>query len=189
MGCVTEEPVINDESARLNFTNEGGVAGTTRLLKNITGMWILEQCRREWKAMGKDYSHPELISMARSIDDRPERYNAPSGRSSALSIFNPDDEKFQNPDSMLAEVRNGREMTDAEIVWTIYHSLAHRYGEVFRMLQSLAPYKIGALYVIGGGVQNRYLLDLTEQAIGVPVIAGTTEATALGNIRVQSSAC
>lgn len=187
MGCVTEEPVINDESARLNFTNEGGVAGTTRLLKNITGMWILEQCRREWKAMGKDYSHPELISMARSIDDRPERYNAPSGRSSALSIFNPDDEKFQNPDSMLAEVRNGRKMTDAEVVWNIYHSLAHRYGEVFRMLQSLAPYKIGALYVIGGGVQNKYLLQLTEQAVGVPVIAGPSEATAIGNIMVQAA--
>lgn len=196
MGCVTDEPVITDESARLNFTNEGGVAGTTRLLKNITGMWILEQCRKEWAAQGKDYSHPELIAMAQSVHKGsvPPKC-APSGiaRGSdpecSLDLFNPDEPRFANPESMLAEVRNGREMTDAEIVWTIYHSLANRYGEVFRMLQSLAPYEIGALYVIGGGVQNRYLLNLTEKAVGVPVIAGTTEATALGNIRVQMGAC
>ena len=172
MGCVTDEPVITDESVQLNFTNEGGVDGTTRLLKNITGMWILEQCRKEWLAQGKDYSHPQLIQMAQSVDKEQR-------------LFNPDEARFANPPSMLDEVRKGRDMNDAEMVWTIYHSLAHRYGEVFRMLQSLAPYPIGALYVIGGGVQNKYLLRLTEQAVGVPVIAGTSEATALGNIRIQ----
>ena len=172
MGCVTDEPVITDYSARLNFTNEGGVDGTTRLLKNITGMWILEQCRKEWFAQGKDYSHPQLIQMAQSVDKEQR-------------LFNLDEARFANPPSMLDEVRNGQDKNDAEVVWTIYHSLAHRYGEVFRMLQSLAPYPIGALYVIGGGVQNQYLLRLTEQAVGIPVVAGTSEATALGNIRIQ----
>jgi len=179
MGIVTDEPVITDETARLNFTNEGGVSGTTRLLKNITGMWILEQCRKEWQAQGKNYSYPQLVEMAQSIDEKLHAGSDP------MCSFNPDEVRFANPESMLAEVCGGREMTDAEIVWTIYHSLAHRYGEVFRMLQSIAPFEIGALYVIGGGVQNTYLLQLTEQAVGVPVIAGTTEATALGNIRVQ----
>ena len=180
MGCVTDEPVITKESARLNFTNEGGVDGTTRLLKNITGMWILEQCRKEWSAQGKEYSHPQLIQMAQSVDEKRLSISAYE-----CSLFNPDEARFANPSSMLDEVRKGQEMNDAETVWTIYHSLAHRYGEVFRMLQTLAPYPIGALYVIGGGVQNKYLLSLTEQAVGVPVIAGTSEATALGNIRIQ----
>lgn len=173
MGIVTDEPVITDESARYNFTNEGGVDGTTRLLKNITGMWILEQCRKEWAAQGKEYSYPELVQMAQSV----------KGKSKHL--FNPDEPRFANPPSMLAEVVNGAEMSDAEIIWAIYNSMARRYGEVFRMMQSLAPWPIGCLYVIGGGVQNKYLLELTEKAVGVPVIAGPSEATAIGNIMVQ----
>lgn len=175
MGIVTDEPVISEESCRLNFTNEGGVNGTTRLLKNITGMWILEQCRKEWAAEGKEYSYSELVQMAQSV----------KGKSKHL--FNPDEPRFANPPSMLAEVVNGAEMSDAEIIWAIYNSMAHRYGEVFKMMQSLAPWPIECLYVIGGGVQNKYLLQLTEQAVGVPVIAGPSEATAIGNIMVQAA--
>jgi sugar (pentulose or hexulose) kinase len=89
---------------------------------------------------------------------------------------------------MIAEVQGAYTMTDNEIVWTIFHSLAKRYGEVFQMLQSLSPWTIEALYVIGGGVNNKYLLDLTEKAVGVPVIPGTVEATTLGNIIMQKSA-
>jgi len=173
MGTVTDEPVITPESAQLNFTNEGGVGGTTRLLKNITGMWILEQCRKEWSKQGKDYGHPELIRMAESVKEIP-------------ALFNPDEPRFANPDSMLAEVTNGRAMSDAEIVCCIFHSLANRYGEVFRMLQSLLPDPISALYIIGGGARNQLLNHLTEQAVGVPVRLGSTEATAVGNVRVQS---
>lgn len=172
MGIVSDHPLIHEQSARMNFTNEGGIAGTVRVLKNITGMWIIEQCRKEWIAQGKDYSHPQLIEMAKSVD-------TPS------TLFNPDDVRFDNPQSMLAEVRNGRTMTDAEIVACVFHSLASRYGEVFRMLQKLAPWKIGALYIIGGGARNTYLNQLTEQAVGVPVLTGAVEATALGNIQVQ----
>ena len=173
MGIVTDEPVISDESCRLNFTNEGGVKGTTRLLKNITGMWILEQCRKEWAAQGKEYSYPDLVAMAQSMKGKPDY------------IFNPDDPRFANPVSMLREVQGGRSMSDEETVWAIYNSLANRYGEVFRMMQNLAPWPIERLYVIGGGTRNAYLLNLTEQAVGVPVITGPAEATALGNIIVQ----
>ena len=173
MGIVADEPIISEESCRLNFTNEGGINGTTRLLKNITGMWILEQCRKEWKAQGKDYSYPELVAMAQSVKEG--------------QLFNPDEPRFANPASMLDEVRSGREMSDAQIIWSVYNSMAHRYGEVFHMLQSLAPWPIEVLYVIGGGVRNAYLMELTEKAIGVPVITGPSEATAIGNVLVQAS--
>jgi len=172
MGIVADEPIINELSAQMNFTNEGGVEGTIRVLKNITGMWILEQCRKEWANQGKAYAHAELIKMAESVVNIP-------------ALFNPDDARFANPDSMLSEVRNGRSLTDAEVVACIFHSLAHRYGEVFRMLQQLAPWEIGALYIIGGGARNTYLNRLTQQAVGVPVIPGFIEATAVGNIQIQ----
>lgn len=173
MGIVTDEPVISDESCRLNFTNEGGVKGTTRLLKNITGMWILEQCRKEWASQGVEYSYPQLVAMAQSTKGKPDY------------IFNPDAPRFANPVSMLREVQGGRSISDEETAWAIYNSLANRYGEVFRMMQNLAPWPIERLYVIGGGTRNAYLLNLTEQAVGVPVITGPAEATAIGNIIVQ----
>lgn len=172
MGIVADEPIINELSSQMNFTNEGGVDGTIRVLKNITGMWILEQCRKEWVSQGKTYAHAELITMAESVTNIPE-------------LFNPDEGRFANPSSMLSEVRNGRLLTDAEVVACIFHSLAHRYGEVFRMLQKLAPWEIGALYIIGGGARNSYLNRLTQKAIGVPVIPGFIEATAVGNIQIQ----
>lgn len=173
MGTVTDQPVITPRSLELNFTNEGGVEGTTRLLKNITGMWILEQCRKEWAAQGKDYSHPQLIEMAQSAE--------------AYEIFNPDETRFANPASMIEQVKNGHDLSEAQIVASIFHSLAHRYGEVFAMLQSLVPETIGALYIIGGGARNQYLNQLTAQAVGVPVLIGSTESTALGNILIQKN--
>ena len=100
-------------------------------------------------------------------------------------IFNPDAPRFANPVSMLREVQGGRSISDEETAWAIYNSLANRYGEVFRMMQNLAPWPIERLYVIGGGTRNAYLLNLTEQAVGVPVITGPAEATAIGNIIVQ----
>lgn len=174
MGTVTDLPIINADTARLNFTNEGGVGGTTRLLRNITGMWIIEQCRKEWAAKGTAYSYEEILRMAESVDPIP-------------SLFNPDEPRFANPASMLGEVCNGRVLTDAQIVACVFHSLANRYGEVFRMLQSLLKEEIGCLYIVGGGVKNSLLNRLTQQAVGVPVIPGSPEATALGNILVQLS--
>ncbi len=181
MGVVSEQPVITDDSYRLNFTNEGGVGQTSRVLKNITGMWILEQCRREWKEQGKDYSHEELIRMAEKTD----LLSAGNER----WLFNPDEQRFANPQSMFAEVHQTMDRKDdALTVWTVYYSLAKRYGEVFRMLQELTPWRIEKLCVIGGGARNSYLNRLTERAIGIPVITGSTEATALGNILIQKQA-
>ncbi len=177
MGIEVPEPIINEESARLNFTNEGGIEGTTRFLKNITGMWLLEQCRKVWKAEGKDYSYPELVEMAKSEASFPGR-------------INPDDPRFAAPENMVQEIANqvGNDVSDAQIVSCIYHSLADRYKEVLDMLQRFAPFKIEKLHIIGGGSANDLLNQWTADAIGIPVVAGPTEATAIGNVMMQAKA-
>ncbi len=171
MGIEVPAPIISEESARLNFTNEGGIEGTTRFLKNITGMWLLEQCRKVWKGEGKDYSYAQLQEMALSEKDFPGR-------------IQPDDPRFANPENMVEEI--GADPTDAQIVSCIYHSLAERYKEVLAMLQGFAPFKIDKLHIIGGGSANDLLNQWTADAIGLPVIAGPTEATAIGNILMQA---
>ena len=182
MGIEVDEPIINEKSARLNFTNEGGIEGTTRFLKNITGMWLVEQCRKKWLAQGKDYSYAEMTQMAESA-------KAYSGR------INPDDPRFANPADMETKIRNAladngfsAPADDAEMLSCIYHSLAERYCEVLGMLQEMAPFQIEKLHIIGGGSANELLNQWTADAIGMPVVAGPTEATAIGNLMVQAKA-
>lgn len=191
MGIEVPGPIINEESARLNFTNEGGIEGTTRFLKNITGMWLLEQCRAVWKASGKDYSYKDLVEMAKSAEAFPGR-------------INPDDPRFAAPENMVEEILRSAQddksdaqddkggaqddMTDAEIVSCIYHSLAERYREVLEMLKGFAPFKIEKLHIIGGGSANELLNQWTADATGLHVVAGPAEATAIGNIMMQAKA-
>ena len=182
MGIEVPEPIINATSERLNFTNEGGIEGTTRFLKNITGMWLVEQCRKKWIAQGKDYSYDEMTAMAKSAKAYTDR-------------INPDDPRFANPTDMEIEIKNAladkgyaTPVNDAEILSCIYHSLAERYKEVLDMLQEVAPFKIEKLHVIGGGSANELLNQWTANAIGMPVVAGPTEATAIGNLMVQAKA-
>ena len=177
MGIEVPAPVINAESARLNFTNEGGIEGTTRFLKNITGMWLLEQCRKVWKAEGKDYSYPELVAMARSEAAFPGR-------------INPDDPRFAAPENMVEEILRSvqDDLSDAQIVSCIYHSLADRYKEVLGMLRSFAPFPVEKLHIIGGGSANDLLNPWTADATGLPVVAGPVEATAIGNLMMQAKA-
>ena len=182
MGIEVPEPIITEQSARLNFTNEGGIEGTTRFLKNITGMWLVEQCRKKWVAQGHDYSYDEMTKMALSAK-------------AYAGCINPDDPRFANPPDMEAEIKaaladNGfvAPANDAEMLSCIYHSLAERYKEVLDMLQEVAPFKIEKLHVIGGGSANELLNQWTTDAIGIPVVAGPTEATAIGNLMVQAKA-
>ena len=182
MGIEVPEPIINANSERLNFTNEGGIEGTTRFLKNITGMWLVEQCRKKWTAQGKDYSYAEMTAMAQSAKDYQGR-------------INPDDPRLAHPADMEAEIRNAlfdksfaAPANDAEMLSCIYHSLVERYKEVLEMLQEVAPFKIEKLHVIGGGSANDLLNQWTADAIGMPVVAGPTEATAIGNLMVQAKA-
>ena len=185
MGIEVPSPIVTEASARENFTNEGGIEGTTRFLKNITGMWLLEQCRAVWKAAGKDYGYAELMAMAASEADFPGRINA-------------DDPRFANPENMVEEIKAAMEsrhsrpdresLTDAQVVSCIYHSLADRYAEVLGLLKEFSPWPIDKLHIIGGGSANELLNQWTADAIGLPVVAGPVEATAIGNVMLQAKA-
>ena len=182
MGIETPAPIINEESTRLNFTNEGGIDGTTRFLKNITGMWILEQSRKVWAAAGRTYNYGEMEKMARSEAGFP-------------SLINPDDPRFAAPanmveaiDSYLRETGQPVPEGDAQYIACIYRSLADRYKEVVDMLQTFAPFPIEKLHVIGGGSANDTMSQWTADALGIPVVAGPTEATAIGNVMIQARA-
>ena len=174
MGIETPTPVINEESTRLNFTNEGGIDGTTRFLKNITGMWLLEQSRKVWASAGRTYTYAQLEAMAQSEAAFPGR-------------INPDDPRFAAPADMVEEIEAViGPSTDAQVVSCIYHSLADRYKEVVDMLQTFASFPIEKLHVIGGGSANDTMSQWTADALGIPVVAGPTEATAIGNVMIQA---
>ncbi|WP_302604664.1 rhamnulokinase family protein [uncultured Alistipes sp.] len=180
MGIELPEPVIDDRTYTLNFTNEGGVDGTARLLKNITGMWLLEQCRTAWAREGKEYSYTDIMRMTEAA--------APSG-----ATIDPDAAEFAAPTDMPAAIRaycRDHGLTepadDAATMRLIFDSLAAKYAEVLQKLRQLAPFDIECLHVIGGGAQNELLNRLTATACGIPVVAGPTEATALGNVMVQA---
>nr|WP_320057388.1 rhamnulokinase family protein [uncultured Bacteroides sp.] len=178
MGVEAEAPVVNAETEALNFTNEGGVEGTIRLLKNICGMWLLERCRAEWG----ETSYPDLIAEAKAAE--PFR-----------SIINPDDALFANPTHMEKAIfgyceATGQPVPDtrARIVRCIFESLALRYRQVLENLSKLSPRPVETLHVIGGGSRNDLLNQFTANSTGVTVIAGPSEATAIGNVMVQAMA-
>ena len=180
MGIEVQEPVITDETYQLNFTNEGGAEGTTRFLKNITGMWLLEQCRKEWEAAGQKYTYSEIVELSASV-------------TGFQSVIDPDHPSFANPDSMTYAIidycaRNGQKIParPGEFIRCIFDSLVLKYKDVLNDLQKVAPFQIEKLHVIGGGSQNRLLNQMIADAIGLPVVAGPSEATVLGNVMMQA---
>lgn len=180
MGIEVKEPIVTEESFDLNFTNEGGVDGTIRFLKNITGMWLLEQCRKEWAEDGKQYPYPEIVALSDSVEG-------------FRFLVDPDDCSFANPDCMTKAItdyclKTGQSApkTHADYIRCIFDSLALKYKYVLDRLQKLAPFKIEKLHVIGGGSQNKLLNQFTANSIGIPVVAGPSEATAIGNIMMQA---
>lgn len=182
MGIETNAPVINDESFALNFTNEGGVEGTIRFLKNICGMWLLERCRAEWGTEATENAYPKLIADAMAAD-------------AFVSFINPDAPDFANPASMVKAIQEYCRCTSqpvpetkAAITRCIFESLALRYRQVLDSLNKFAPAPISILHVIGGGSKNAMLNQFTSNALGIPVAAGPMEATAIGNIMMQAKA-
>lgn len=180
MGIETKDAIINDVSYERNFTNEGGIEGTTRFLKNICGMWLYERCRKEWTDAPK--SHTELIA---------EAMKQPAFQ----SIINPDDRMFANPPSMVEAIQaycreTGQHVPEgyAEICRCIFESLALRYRQVFGYLKEMSSFPIDVLHIIGGGSLNDYLNQFTSNSTGVEVLAGPQEGTALGNIMIQAKA-
>ena len=180
LGIELPSPVITDRARDLNFTNEGGVLGSTRLLKNIAGLWLLQSCRRDWAAGGQELSYDEIVSAAASVASEPG------------TVIDPDDPAFLNPPSMpkaIAEAcRRTEQATPAEpgaFARVIFDSLALKYRIVLEWLEELSGQKLSAIRVVGGGARNRLLNQLIADATGRAVIAGPVEATALGNLAMQ----
>ena len=180
LGIETQEAIINQKSFDYNFTNEGGIEGTTRFLKNICGMWLLERCRQEWTDAPADINQLNADAMTAE----PFR-----------SIINPDDPRFANPTSMVEAIKDYCRETHQPIpedyrqmARCIFESLALRYREVLGYLRELAPFPIERLHVIGGGSLNTHLMQMTADSIGIPVLTGPVEGTAIGNIMLQAKA-
>ena len=179
LGIETPDAIMNEESFRHNFTNEGGIEGTTRFLKNICGLWIFEQCRPELKDAPEGVA--ELVALCETSDME--------------SIIDPDAPCFAHPSSMRAAIDGYCQQTGQAVPQTagdycrvIFRSLALRYRQVVDILRGFAPFPIERLHVIGGGSQNRHLMQYTADALEMPVICGPVEGTALGNVLVQLKA-
>ena len=182
MGAEVPEPIISDKCLELNFTNEGGVQNTVRLLRNITGLWIVQECRRIWKRDGKDYRWDQLVEMAQQ---------APS----LQSCIHPNDSAFGAPTDMPETIqcfckRTSQPIpeTPGAIIRCSLESLALCYHRVLEWLEQLTSSTIDTVHVVGGGTQNKLLCQMTADACDRQVIAGPIEATAIGNIMMQAVA-
>jgi len=179
LGTELDAPLVTSEARVANFTNEGGVAGTTRLLKNIGGLWLLESCRREWAERGLPTDYEALLAAATTA--RPFR-----------SLVDPDAREFLHPPRMTEALaawcrRRGQPEPGepAAVARAVLESLAFKYRSVLESLEQLTGRAVTTIRVIGGGAQNRLLNQFTANATGRAVVAGPVEATALGNIGVQ----
>ena len=182
MGVEWPQPVITEQSRSMSFTNEIGYANSVRLLKNIIGLWIVQECRRQWQKEGKKYDYAALEQLAAS---------APP----LVSLINPDDPRFLAPDNMAQKIAEFCRETGqpvpadhAAYVRCIYESLALFYRLTLRRLEKLTGKKIETLHIVGGGSQSATLNQCAANALKIPVLAGPTECTALGNILVQALA-
>lgn len=183
VGIETKQPVISKEANEANLTNEGGVDGTIRVLKNVMGMWLIQECRREWARRGQELSFVQIVE---------EAEKAP-----AFSAFiDPDDERFVAPNDMPEKIaayckKTGQKVpqTIGETARIVYESLALKYRwTVEKLEQARGGKKINALHIVGGGSQNKMLNRMTADALGIPVITGPSEATAVGNLMMQAKA-
>jgi rhamnulokinase len=182
MGIESHEPIINEQSLKYDLTNEGGVCDTTLFLKNIMGMWLLQESRRQWAKAGKNYSYDELTNLA-------------SMAPALQSFVSVGDNRFLAPVNMVEcirsfcrEARQPVPQTDGEIVRCILESLALEYHWGMEKLRELSSRALPIIHIIGGGSRNRLLNQFTADATGCEVIAGPVEATAIGNILIQAIA-
>lgn len=180
MGVETAEPVISDDSLAFNFTNEGGVFGTMRLLKNIMGLWLVQECRRTWAAQGQELSYDELTRLAAE---------APAFG----PLVDPDHHDFLRPGNMPALIRDycqrtGQRapQTEGEVIRCALESLAAKYRWTLEKLEMMQGRRLDVIHIVGGGCQNGLLCQLTADATQRLVVAGPVEATAAGNVLLQA---
>ncbi|MGE5360082.1 MAG: rhamnulokinase [Bacteroidales bacterium] len=180
VGVERPATLINRDVAHHNFTNEGGVRGTTRFLKNVCGLWLLESCRKQWQAQGQAFDYDALLGGAAALHDSP-------------ALIWPDDPRFLNPPNMLEAIAaqlalTGQQMPTepAAVTRLILDSLALRYASVVRTIECLTGTRVEGVQIVGGGSQNAYLNQATATATGKPVLSGPVEATVIGNAVVQA---
>jgi len=180
MGIETPQPIISARGYELNFTNEGGVGGTVRVLKNIGGLWLVQECRRIWRQAGREYGWEELT---RRAGEGPP----------LLSLINPDASAFTAPRDMPAAIRDycgrsGQTVPSSEgaVIRTALESLALRYRMVLGMLEELNGGRLETIHIVGGGTHNRLLCQMAADACNRRVVAGPVEATAIGNVMLQA---
>lgn len=178
VGLERPAPVTTAAALAAGLTNEAGVAGTVRVLRNVMGLWLLQECRRAWSRGGRDWSYDELLAMAAAAP--------PFG-----PLVDPDDERFLRPGDLPAAIAAacGEPVTDpGRVARCVLESLALRYRWTLDRLEAVAGARIDVVHVVGGGARNRLLCQMTADATGRPVVAGPTEATAAGNLLVQAQA-
>jgi rhamnulokinase len=182
LGAELPTPIVTDAAREAGFTNEVGLGGTIRFLKNIAGLWVLQECRRAWEAAGQDFTYEELTRLA-----------VKSGPASAHISMK--DARFLSPGDMpqkitafCQETGQPAPVTPGQFARTILESLALTYAQTLRQLEGLTGRKFERLHIVGGGSRSQLLNQLAADAIGVPVITGPVEATAIGNILIQALA-
>jgi len=179
VGLEVDEPILTPEALAANVTNEGGVYGTYRLLKNVMGLWILRQCRLAWAASGVEYSYAKLVNMAAQAEP-------------LKSVFNINDPVFLTPGDHPQRIRGWclrtnqpAPETPGAFVRSILESLALAYREVLELVTDIADRQVSVIHIVGGGTQNQLLNQMTADATGLPVITGPIEAAVIGNALVQ----
>jgi rhamnulokinase len=182
VGLERQAPLITDATFEANLTNEGGVAGTTRLLRNVDGLWLLHECRRAWAAEGHDLGFDELTRLAEK---------APPLR----SLIDPNDPRFLAPGDLPGRIREacaetGQPMPEdaGAVVRCVLESLALKHAQTLELIRTATGMEPPEVHVVGGGALNGPLCEWTAAATGLPVLAGPAEATAIGNLAVQAMA-
>ncbi len=181
LGIESQRPLVSEQTLAMNFTNEGGVDGTTRFLKNIMGMWLIQECKRIWDEE-KVMEWQEIVNLCNET----EHFKC---------LIDPDDPKFLNPGNMPLAIQEfckntGQPVPESkgEIARCIYDSLILKYRYTIEQIESITGKTIERLHIIGGGAHNSMMNQLTADALGIPVLAGPTEATAIGNLLIQARA-
>ena len=182
LGVELKAPLISPDSRALNFTNEAGFGGTTRFLKNIVGLWLVQECRREWAAAGEDYTYAELAEMA-------------AAASPLRSLVRPDAARFLKPGGMPSKIAafcrdSGQHQPSSpgEFVRCAIESLALVYRQTLAEIEEVSGVSIDRIHIVGGGSQNDLLNQAAADATGRSILAGPVEATALGNVLIQAVA-
>jgi rhamnulokinase len=182
VGIEVKAPVITDAAFAANLTNEGGVGGTFRLLRNVTGLWLVHECRRIWAQEGREHSFDQLVALAK--DAAPLR-----------SLIDPNDAAFTDPGDMPARVRafcahsgQPEPVEPGAVVRCILESLALKHAQTIDVLTAVTGASPREIHIVGGGARNELLCRWTADAAGLPVLAGPEEATLLGNLLVQAMA-